>query len=214
MRAKSDSFNIVLLGSWNRAIFKPDWLLKNVCSQGTQDVSVAFPTDDPAAPWKIVFEDVMLFPGSRQLTVVSKSLTRNGINKCEEVLSKIVALLIHTPVTNCGINFSFSETVQTRSVFSALEAQDRNVINQGDGYTIANSNLTRRIRCKDDVTLNLALSDAEGVATIGFNFHYELNDIGKYGAMFRGGEAGRRFDEAIDFCQRVYGLELNEDIDQ
>jgi len=212
MRGKNESFSVVLLGSWNRSIFSPEWLLKHICSAGTEKVFLAYPSDDPTGAIKIDFEDISLYPGPRQLMVVSKNPTKEGIKKCEDVVAKIIGLLVHTPVTFCGINFSFVETENTVSIFKVLSASDKSDIAQKGGYSIVSSGLVRRLQRNDKLTLNLTLTDADGVATIAFNFHYELNDIYKYKELFSKDEAANRLDDAIKFCKEVYELNLEEDV--
>ena len=193
MRGKKGSFNINLLGSWNPAIFKTEWLLKNVCDSDNGNVSIAYPMEDLTGPRKIDFEGISLFPSAKQLLIGSENATREGMQKSQKVLTKILGLLVHTPVTFCGINFTFVETNATAPLFNVLNTIDKTNIAK-NGYSIQNSSLTHRVRIQNRAyLLNYTISDVDGVATISFNFHYELNDIQKYSTAFNDGEALHRF---------------------
>lgn len=210
MRAKKDSFSIVVLGSWNPSIFSQDWIQKYLCQPETKNFTIAFPLDDPTAPRKIDFEDISIFPGRKQLLLQPQTTNIDGMKKCSNVTAKILQLLIHTPVTHCGINFSFEENNQLEKIFGVLGFVDGPSID-AQKYKLEGSSASRKFRLVDGNILNLILSDNQGIGQIGFNFHYELFDIEKYRVMFESNHVEDRFNEAMTFCQSAYGLTLDEE---
>ncbi len=211
MYPKKDSFSIVILGSWNPSIFSQEWILKHLCQPGTTNFTISFPLDDPTAPRKIDFDDISIFPGRKQLLLQPQTTNIDGMKKCSIVATKILQLLMHTPVTHCGINFSFEEKNQLEKIFGVLGFVDRTAID-AQKYKLEGSSASRKFRLTDGNVLNLMLSDNEGVGQIGFNFHYELFDIEKYRVMFEGGQhVEGRFSEAVAFCQSTYGLKLDDE---
>ena len=59
MKPKAGTFNIVLLGAWNPAIFSESWVTENLAESADSAVTVAYPIDDPNAPRKIDFEGII-----------------------------------------------------------------------------------------------------------------------------------------------------------
>lgn len=209
MRAKYNSFSIVLNGAWNPSIFSQNWLLKYVCAEGTEEISVAFPIDDPTAPRKIDFNGLSLFPGRKQLVLQPVEPTVDGIKNCADIATKILNLLIHTPIMMCGINFAFEEENNLGGIFGALNLSDDNKIDD-KRYRLEVTNLSRLFRLTDGNILNLMLSDENSKAQIKFNFHYELGDIEMYRNLLTSTHVEGLFLEAVDFCNNVYGLNLEE----
>lgn len=209
MRAKKDSFSIVIIGSWNPSIFNQDWILTNLCTTEPKKIAVAFPIDDPTAPRKIDFEDISLFPGRRQIIIQPQNATIDGIKKCSVVAANILRLLVHTPVSHCGINFSFVESNQLEKIFGVLNFSDGEVINK-QKYKLEESNVVRKFHLQDGNFLNLTLSDNQGIGQLAFNFHYEASDIMKYRKIFESNNVEERYTEAISFCKSVYSLDLEE----
>ena len=209
MRAKNNSFSIVLIGAWNPSIFSQDWLLKYVCEEGTNDISVAFPIDDPTAPRKIDFNGLSIYPGRKQLVLTPVKPTVEGIKICAEIATKILNVLIHTPIVMCGINFAFEEENNLGDIFGALNLSDENKIDN-NSYRLELKNSSRQFRLSDGNILNLMLSDEDSKGQIKFNFHYELGDIIMYRNLLTSARVEGLFSEAVDFCKNVYGLNLEE----
>lgn len=210
MRPKKDSFSIVLLGAWNPSIFSQEWIKEYIAEPDTENFTIAFPLDDPTAPRKISFEGVNVFPGRKQLLLQPEDPCVDGMKKCASVLVKILELLVHTPVTLCGINFSFEEDDDLEKLFSILSLSDRDDIPQSE-YICEVTSIVRRFLLSDENVLNLTLSDERGSGQIGFNFHYEFGDIQRYRELFESDRVEQKFNEALEFCQSTYGLNLVEE---
>ena len=205
----NDSFSIVLIGSWNPSIFSQDWVLNNLADSNDANISMSYPIEDPTAPRKIDFEGVTLFPGRKQLHIASAACTAEGIRKCAGIIVKILDLLSHTPVHNCGINFSFEELDNLAQINEVLNIGDEANI-EADNYRLMNTLITRKYRLEDGNFLNLSLSDSANGMKVIFNYHYELNNIPEYRDMFVTEHIIERYESAIMLCQNVYGLQLEE----
>lgn len=200
------TFNIVLLGAWNPSIFSENWITENLADSQDSSVTVAYPIDDPNAPRKIDFEGISLFAGRSQLLLAPISLNEVGIQKCASILIKILGLLSHTPVRNCGINFSFEESHQFGAVIQHLTIEDNIPAN----HTLQSTKLERNFKLEDGNTLNLTINDTDNGIGIRFNYHYDQNEIQAYTDMFNNNLARQKLTEAINFCQVVYGLTLED----
>lgn len=209
MHPKAGSFSIVLLGSWNPSIFHQGWIINNLVKAGTENVTIAYPLDDPTAPRKISFEEISLFPGRKQILLQPDEASLLGLQKCAKLLSKIVALLSHTPLGACGINLTFEEENQLVKIYDALNLSDSQNID-AELYTSENITISRSLRLTDGNSLNTAVSTADGRGQVRFNFHYELNSAQAYQDVFTTAHMATRFEEAVTFCKKVYELDLED----
>lgn len=206
-----DSYSVVVNGAWNPSIFSQEWILANLADDQTDNLTMAFPLDDPTSPRKLGFDGIFLYPGRKQLLLAPEDPTLEGMNKCKDKLISILQLLVHTPVSTCGINYRFLESNNLAGLLDVLNIADDNNISD-DEFVRENTNVTRSFRLQDGAKLNLTISDAgqQGVQ-IGFNYHYELNDVEAYREIFDGGHIEQRFEQSIQFCRDTYGLALEEE---
>lgn len=202
-------FNIVLNGAWNPSIFNQDWLLKHVCEEGTEEITISFPVEDPTAPRKIEFNGLVLFPGRKQLIIQPSIPDLEGIKNCAEKVVKILNLLSHTPIAMCGINFAFEEENNLGGIFQSLNFSDRARIDDTK-YRLNLTNSTRQFVLSDEHILNLTLSDEGSKGQLKFNFHYQLNNLREYCELLTSNHIEMRFLEAVSFCKDVYELEFEE----
>jgi hypothetical protein len=212
MRAKSESFSIVVIGAWNPAIFTPEWVAFNLCTDPNAEVGLSFSIGDAAAPRRLTFEDVELFPGRRQIAVLSKMLTVEGIVKAADVVSRILNTLIHTPVAEAGINYGFesnSETELLRDVL--LPADSPNLLM---GYTINNTSVSRQL-CMEgkEYQLNFVISD-NNPSVFSFNYHYALSGFNEYINLFKGDAVTENYHASLALLNDTFGLTLSEEVDQ
>jgi len=203
-----DEFNIVVVGGWNPSIFNPVWIQENLTDNENTLVSLAFPLDDPTAPRKISFEGLNLFPGRKQLIISPEKLGIDGIKLCANKLAKIFDLLIHTPVTNCGINFCFEESNNLEKVFEALKLNEKNNIN--DKFKLQSSSINRKFKDQDGLEMNLSITDSLQGGTLGFNFHYNSKSLTEVKELITEIKVEKLYNQAILFCKDVYDLEIEE----
>lgn len=209
MTPKKDSFTLVMLGAWNPSIFKESWILQNLLNDKVNPLHIAFPLDDPTAPRKITFEGVNLYPGRKQLLLSPEEPTLAGMRKCSSVLSKILKLLSHTPVAQFGINFTFSESTMMSKIIPIFNFSDRSDIDKKE-FCLEESKVNRKFILSDKHILNLLLSYLDSRVEIGFNYHYELNDISKYLELLAGEYLSERYDMTLRFCKGYYDIDLEE----
>jgi len=210
MRPTPDSYSIVVLGAWNPSIFTPEWIVSNLADGEQCDIQVAFPIDDPTAPRRITFEGINFFPGRRQISLSPTIPDLDGMNKCAAILVKILALLIHTPVSGAGVNFSFSEDNPTEQMNSALLPSDSDLI-LGE-YPIKETKIHRVLKRDDDKhILNFTLAQNDKGIALSFNFHYDIATVNGYQELFSSNIIGKHFNAAIAFTSQCYEIALEAD---
>ena len=210
MIPKKEGFNLVMLGSWNPSVFNEDWILQNLIEDKSTPLTIAFPLDDPTAARKITFDGIDLFPGRKQVLLSPKDTTLEGLQKCSKVLLKIITLLAHTPVRQFGVNFNFIEDNNFSKIDSVFNFSDKTEIEKGE-LKLEESRVARKFLLPEGHSLNLTLADLNSVVEIGFNFHYEINDLSKYIELFSGSYLSDQHETALDVCKNYYGIELEED---
>lgn len=205
------SYSIKMLGNWNPAIFyRQQWILKNILEQEQAEFQLAYPVDDPNAPRLLSFNGIHLIPEKNTLTLLPKIPTLTGMLHCQSYMLKILELLNHTPVTNCGINYSFSGQEDLRRITDQYELKDENHIDSSR-YQWQESRITRRYRVNDQQYLNLSVIYSETKVELEFNYHYELADINKYVSIFKEDEITSTFENAKEFLSKVFDLSLQGD---
>ena len=206
-----DTFNVVVVGAWNPSVFNQAWIQNNLTTNADVPLSIAFPLDDPTAPRKIGFDGLSLYPGRKQLLLSPDSHDSDGIKLCANKLIRILDLLVHTPVGNCGVNFHFEESGNLVRVLEALNLHEQGNINT-DSYALASSNVTRKFQVLDQegLEMNLSIMNSPNGITLGFNFHHELTDLNSVRELITEDYVEGLYNRAIDFCRDVYGLELEE----
>ena len=210
MRPIQDSYSIVVLGAWNPSIFTPEWVVSNLADGETCDVQMAFPIDDPTAPRRITFEGINFFPGRRQINLSPTTPDLGGMKKCSAILVKILALLVHTPVSSAGVNFSFSEDNPTEQMLSALLPSDSDSI-LGE-YPIKETKIHRVLKRGDDVhVLNFTIAQNDTGCALSFNFHYDIATVNGYQELFSNNNVEEHFNAAIDFTNKCYEIDLETD---
>jgi len=202
-----DSFSIVVLGAWNPSIFSPEWIVSHLADGKECDVQIAFPIDDPTAPRRITFEGINFFPGRRQISLSPISPEIVGMKKCSSVLVKLLTLLLHTPVSSAGVNFSFSEENPTEQMLSALVPSDSSLILEE--FRIKETKIHRAL--KQDVdkhVLNFTLIQNEKTCVLSFNFHYETVPENGYKELFSSDTVEEHFGQAVELAKKFYGIDL------
>lgn len=209
-----DSFNIVLNGAWNPSIFNQSWILDHIADDQNANITIAFPLDDPTAPRKVSFEGLNLFPGRKQLLLATENSSLAGVRLCANKVRRILELLTHTPVSNCGINFHFEESNNLARVQEVLNFSDQTDIGT-DSYRLISSGVTRKFRIdNDEAEMNLTIADTPSGVRVGFNFHYEVGEASQMRELITEEKVETVYNQAIGFCRNVYGLEIEDDEDE
>ncbi len=184
MSAKAYNWNVIVRGSWNRAIFSPAWIAKEVfcLGDGTPiEVQVAI---DTIGPLRVRHDQVIVSVNNEVLEVIAEDHSFSGLSKAMKVAAKALEKLPVTPVTAAGFNvrYRFDEVPgQTVELFDSL-LDDRLCTE----YSIISRGLSRQIRPRKDqlnagvVTMSASLGSMGGTdLTIELNFHRDSRNWGE-----------------------------------
>lgn len=210
MTPLSGSFSVVLLGSWNPAIFlQQRWIIEHLANNATSDIAFAMPINDPNNTPRISFDDQHIFVNPFLLKLEPRSQNVDGLTASATYANRILTILGHTPVSACGINFTFREEADELSpdLSSLLEFIDSARLETASNSTTVASALKRSLQLEENVALNLTISKSEqGTVDLEFNFHHTNGSNERFRSMFAQGtdRVNECYQLAVRLCEEVY----------
>jgi len=169
--------SLIVVGAWNPAILSPAWILEEVLGYpSVQDVPVQMEfASVPGTMPKVTIEGISYTPALDRFNLYPNELTDARLTSVENQVSRILEIVPHTPVRAFGENFEFVErspTPEQLRIFNLQgnQIQECNFINELHSVNIKQSYVV------DDCILNLNQNLQDGVLSIKFNFHYEVNN--------------------------------------
>ncbi len=198
--------NLVVAGTWNVAIFSPQWSGKRFRElDGTETIQVEYATDHGGTRVRYSSEDLILTPLPDRLVVGFKELEDHILTKAEKLVLRILDDLPHTPVSGLGINFSFTEEDPGDELVEIFRSGDREKLAEMR-YPILSTGLSHTLKCEPGV-LNISLSfdQDQGNVSARLNFHHELSSAQEAPRIF-GERALRCQSIAYDILETGYGM--------
>jgi hypothetical protein len=171
MTPKQELWNIVLAGSWNRAIFTPDWVNRVLFNDPDLETLISIL---PRMPIVYRNRQVALEASGSRLVFRPRRLDDACIQAAERMAHVTLNTLQDTPIRGIGINFGFVEDELRRDLAELLDFRDDAELT-GSGWAIEDRRVARRLRQGEDV-LNLTFVLSGHELTIEFNFHTETTD--------------------------------------
>jgi len=168
MIPKQEGWNIVLAGSWNRAIFTPDWVNRILFHEPELETMISIV---PLMPIVYRNQQVAMEVSSDRLIFRPRRLDDACIQAAEGMAHLVLQTLQDTPLTGVGVNFCFTENKPRRDLAKMFDFQDNAGLGDS-GWKIQERRVGRRLQQGDDI-LNLTfVLEGENLA-VEFNFHTE-----------------------------------------
>lgn len=105
---KATDWNVVVVGSWNRAILTPGCVKEHLLQLPKNSVvEVQVPVDVPAPP-RVKHGGITVTVLGAQLVIDADPPTYEGIKSACQAAARAIRYLDKTPVTAAGINISLS----------------------------------------------------------------------------------------------------------
>lgn len=211
MQPINGEYSIVVLGAWNPSIFSPEWIEKYLIGEEEAvDIQIAFPLDDATAPRKISFKDISLFPGRRKMDLIPDVPSKDNLEYCASVLTKLFDLLPHTPVSGFGINFGFLENNLSQQLSDLFDLSDE--ISLIANYIPKSSSIARKIvKEHENYSINLTFSEANGNISVKINFHFDITSTSRGKEVLEANVVENCFNEALELLNGVYGIAVDQD---
>lgn len=206
----SQAFNVNLIGSWNQAIFSPDWVKANLANDPATEVLMAVSFPVGVGPVRLSVEGVNIYPSPQLLQLDAASYSDASFAACAAKFAKIAALLPHTPVSALGINFRFTGSVDDSASLMELFTLPDSASIDANKYRLIDTAIRRGFTLEDGKILFTTITNANGSVHIEFNFHYEGSKISQMAEYLTEDRVVALRQQAIDFLRDVYDVELEQ----
>lgn len=199
-----ENWTIVILGTWNTAIFNPGWLTAHVFQAKETSIDIGI---QPGLPRRITGDNVVLIPTNARLMLAPKDLEDATLVRMEEMACEILRLLPHTPVNSVGINFGYK--------VSPMSEELRNMIPDILSTQLASEGLVIRSReykwaCQyEKPTLNISFKADDEEAIISYNFHLDVKDSNE-AAEYIGGKVICFREKTKEVLQNVFDITMED----
>lgn len=202
MKAKPETWTVVVAGGWNVRIFSPEWVAKHLMKDTPVSVEIAL-----AAPIQLKFsaDGLVLIPADDRLIAGVQEATVDAMDRAEEVVVRALELLPYTPTAAFGVNFGFEDELPGPQITELFRLSDLPNLSEF-GCAIKQSSVTHRLDVNGKV-LNVTHSLVDGIAQLHLNFHHD--SPGAAPAALRG-SVRDCFALATTFMSSVYALKVDE----
>jgi hypothetical protein len=175
MSFEPHSWNVIIAGAWNRAIFTPEWIAKNIFRV---ESNVAVNIDVPLnflAPFRVRYGDIAVLVSSSMLEVAPDSCSYELLDKARECARYAIEELPRTPITAAGFNFRYRCTELSLDFIEISECKIDKIFSDG-GFEIIGRQIRRSLKCGDGVINVEFRFDQPESAILGLNFHIGSSD--------------------------------------
>jgi hypothetical protein len=171
----AESWSVVVVGFWNRAIFTPAWIGQNLFGLGPDTpMQIMIPMDVPG-PWKVIYQDLTVTVTRDRVIIEPTRSNFDGIMAASLIGRKALDELPRTPVVAAGLNLRYKSTDSVRALDRITASEwDGRLADNGlaiEGWTVARS--LRLGSGRINVTIT---REGDAVFTVELNFHLQSND--------------------------------------
>lgn len=209
MKININECSVVIIGAWNVALFRPEWLAKHVfAGKGiTSQISL-----QPTGPnLRHTSDGVSLTVLPDRLVLTYSELKESEFKAAEEVAAKILDTLSHTPIGAIGINFGFVESGIPDSLTSLFDLKDNaNIAKNGGSVELTE---IKRLLKFEESELFLKQTFADGQVFFEFNFHKDATETATAKQYIKG-KIKPFYEKSLNLLDTVYGLKLTDEMEQ
>lgn len=186
MRPEPGGWTAVLAGAWNKAIFTPSWIARQIFRQEEDipvELAIAFGVDERIM--RFPSKNIALQVSDARIIVVPTDLTDESLNTVNHTVESVLQVLLHTPITAVGFNFAFTTNEPGEELKRALSASDAEHLQEA-GLTIRETKSAKTlvgVNVSGAPTLNLTLTKEHesNRYAVAFNYHYPKDQLLNYG---------------------------------
>lgn len=205
----NDAFNIVTVGSWNPAIFSPEWAKNHLAEDKDKDVILAIPMQMTLPP-RLTVDEVNLYPSTQALMIDCIENGTYSPEACSRKLSLIASLLEHTPVTAVGINFKFAFDIAESPALIELFSFNDAAKLDSNKYKLISSSVKRTFAISDSSILNLSIESRSDQFLCEFNFHSDIRHLSEIIDKTSSDRIKNCRIQAVEFMSNVYDIHIDQ----
>ncbi len=206
MKPKVDQWTVVLAGQWNIRIFSPGWVGRELFNDKKVQVEVGIGSG--ASNIRYLTQELVVIPADTMIVIGIKRIDDEVLKKAEELASRILNILPHTPVSGFGINFGYSiDTSET--LHKLFKLNDLDALS-AKGYEVRRTEILRSLKV-DNQKLNLRYTlVADGTFEAHLNFHQDIDSANGASELLRERVLDCR-TRGNTLMRDVYGLEVESE---
>lgn len=159
---------VIIVGSWNRRIFTPEWVKALFGIPPNENLEGLVNFDEMAFAFK--YKGIVLMPKANQLELKFETYTEEAALFCSKLIVRILELLPQTPLRALGVNISYlfaSKLLTDVPILRKLSAMKCEPL---DGFKLYE---IRQTKDYSDCKLNLICDyRSPDTMNVNFNFHY------------------------------------------
>lgn len=195
--------SIILAGSWNLAIFQPNWIGERVLQAEEADVSFGLlSTGGIRAEFKRGNVSVVTLPG--RVEVWPRSNDPDALQEGEQLAARFLQLLPETPMLAFGINFEFSVDREHPLLMRDFQVADTAQL-QAIGGSVEATVIQRALRFGES-TVNLILTLPNiGMVNCQVNHNYDVPGPANLAEQKLAGATVRAYTLSQKILSTVYG---------
>jgi len=171
MKEKTNINNFVVAGSWNLAIFSPNWIKQYILTDD-ENFEVAYPINNPSSSPQYRNEDFVLTVRDNRLEVIVRKEPLKAIECIRNILQK----LQHTPLIGFGVNFEF--TLERDELCPDLETKiftETPFTGFFDNYKLVGNENKAIFKLNEKQKLNFIIDrQNDSMIDLKFNYHTEV----------------------------------------
>lgn len=211
---------LIISGTWNPAVFNPNWIRTNLFNSPDHETQSLFevqPTvKDVNDRYQLVPEgntvyyssNVGVCCDSNQLELFVNELENDTMSLAENTLKRVIQLFQHTPTWSYGINYRFFDSVPDGGICDSLKTHEHFDTNLQPSSTEIQSKFFE----SNDYDINIRrLLDDDGFV-LDLNFHHSVTNISDLGD-FNCRVYSQYFDKVLRMFAQQYNIDAINAID-
>ncbi len=202
MKLDTEFNPLVLVGTWNKHIFNPEWIGKFLLPRKNLEVEIPINVD---GSHRISTENFRMFVINNKLVFSLRKNDDNILEEIEELSLKIADYLPHTPIVAFGINFLFkcdNNFDKLQDLFSLSDSEK--LIEAG---CIIDSDQIKHSLIQDNRNINLTLIKQSDAIKFDFNFHFDVSNLVEFKEKINNNKLLHMKRIATSILRDVYAVE-------
>jgi hypothetical protein len=212
MQAVLQETSIVIAGAWNPAILTPAWILQHAVQQPdiqAHMVEAIFPTMLNGA---LDFPRFTL-PGFTYTTrpdaliVLPGALAQASFETAEDIASRVLGQLSHTPIGGVGHNFEFRHLQAEYEWLNLMNESQLSLVDAVGGWDVSRTTLATSFS-NGNVVMNIQRYTEGTSFVVKFNFHHPVTSAAEAQKVMVGSgyqRAWQNFQTARTIVEKLYG---------
>jgi hypothetical protein len=178
MKPLVDYNSLVILGSWNKGIFTPDWVSKYLLPKKNFKSEFVF---ESGIASRFSTDNFRITAFGNKLIFSILKYEDSTFKEIHELSFKIVDYLPHTPITAFGANFIYEcdENELLNDLFKLNDSTDYSIY----GLELNDIEIQRKFNRKDHI-LNFLVSKKDKTYKLDFNFHFTVKSLIDFKSVF------------------------------